>query len=578
MDILAAVCYHELMGVWNKKISGGLYQRMLELVGILKQNLHVLIKTLWPRIVYAINEFVVRAGKDNVVLGCILLMSVIYLSPIIPEGPKRTHMWRQADCLSITQHYYQGNGFLEPEMHILLGDDYTSGRSAGEFPLLYYAVATLWKVLGPSYWSYRLLYAIILIGGIWSFYRSLVLMFNTRFWPAWLTLLLYTSPIYIYYGVSFLTDVPAFSFVLMAIHALFLYRINGRYRLFLLSMLLIALAGLLKVSSLIAFVFLMFIYVIERFPVSTLKNEKLFRHPLREFAGLAIVPLFILGWYTYAHFYNEASGFKYTFNSIYPFWRKNAEELEQFQELFETYIISAVFHWSVLGLLFIVSIFNLLLIRKIPLLAYLSNLIILVGGASFFLLWMPLMSHHDYYYIALLILFPAILIPFYQYMRQQHFGWLQSRAVRSIAAFFLIFNFVYCTSVVYLKSDVQNIPRLLISNQKFVKMMEYFNWEKRGNYDRLVRMESFMNKLGITEDAKVVIFPDPSFNVTLYLLNRRGWTGREEFNSIQDMERLMQRGPTHLILLEDKMLKMDYLQPYLAQPIGNFEGVRIFKL
>lgn len=537
-----------------------------------------MIKALRLRIAQIFFELPTKIGRDNMVLGCILLMSAIYLAPIIPKGPLHTHMWRQTDCLSITQHYYEGNGFLEPEMHILLGDDYTSGRSAGEFPILYYTVATFWKVFGPSYWSYRLFYAIILIGGIWSFYRSLVLLFKTRFWPAWLTLLLYTSPIYIYYGVTFLTDVPAFSFVLMAIHALILYRIRDQYRLFLLSVILFALAGLLKVSSLIAFVFLLFIFLIERLGVSTLKRQKLFRHPIKEFAGLLFVLISILTWYFYAHFYNSDSGFKYTFNSIYPFWEKEAEELRHFQEYIEIYIIPVVFHWSVLGLLLLVSVFNLLLIKRIYLLAYFSNLIILVGATTYFLLWTPLMSHHDYYYIALLILVPAILVPFYLFLRQHHFGLLKSHFARSIAVIYLMFNFVYCTSVVYLKSDVQNFPRLLIFNKEFVEIMEYYHWERQANYGRLERMDSYMNELGVTEDAKVVVLPDPSFNVSLYLLNRRGWTGREEFSSIEDMEKLMQRGPTHLIILDDQMLGVDYLQPYLTEPIGNFEGVLVYKL
>lgn len=156
-----------------------------------------MIKSLLTSSIVRINRVIKKVGQDKFVLGCILLMSVIYLAPIIPEGPMRTHMWRQADCLSITQHYYEGNNFLEPEMHILLGDEYTTGRSAGEFPVLYYTIANFWKLFGKSYWSYRIFYAIILIGGIWSFYRSLVLIFKERFWPALLSLLLYFAHLYL---------------------------------------------------------------------------------------------------------------------------------------------------------------------------------------------------------------------------------------------------------------------------------------------------------------------------------------------------------------------------------------------
>ncbi|TVR41230.1 MAG: hypothetical protein EA392_02090 [Cryomorphaceae bacterium] len=120
-------------------------------------------------------------SADKLVLGGMILVLLVYLTPLLGEGMMRTHMWRQADCLSLTHHYYTGNSFLEPEMHIQLGHQYTSGKSAGEFPVLYYAVAGFWKVFGKSYLSFRLFYLLIFLAGIWSFYRSLSLVFGGKF-------------------------------------------------------------------------------------------------------------------------------------------------------------------------------------------------------------------------------------------------------------------------------------------------------------------------------------------------------------------------------------------------------------
>lgn len=102
-------------------------------------------------------ELIIQStGADRLVLAGMVLLSLLYLTPMLGEGMMRTHMWRQADCLSITHHYYTGNPFLEPEMHIQLGHNYTTGKSAGEFPVLYYMVAGFWKVFGKSYLSFRL--------------------------------------------------------------------------------------------------------------------------------------------------------------------------------------------------------------------------------------------------------------------------------------------------------------------------------------------------------------------------------------------------------------------------------------
>ena len=59
------------------------------------------------------------------------------------RGPYSQHQWRQVDCLSITENYYQNNlPFLEPEMH--WQGEGESGKAISEFPILYYAVGKMW--------------------------------------------------------------------------------------------------------------------------------------------------------------------------------------------------------------------------------------------------------------------------------------------------------------------------------------------------------------------------------------------------------------------------------------------------
>ncbi len=516
-------------------------------------------------------------GTDRLVLAGMVLLSLLYLTPMLGEGMMRTHMWRQADCLSITHHYYTGNPFLEPEMHIQLGHNYTTGKSAGEFPVLYYMVAGFWKVFGKSYLSFRLFYLIIFLAGIWSFYRSLTLLFGSKFWPAWISFLMLTSPIYVYYGVSFLTDVPAFSFVLMALYSLLMYRLKGQIGWFVGSILLFALAGLLKVSSLIAFVFLAFVFCMEVLGIKTLGREKLFKKPLREVFGLLMVPVLIVAWYYYAHLYNVQSDFKYTFNSIHPFWKGTTEEMQRFGEMFEMYTFSSIYHVSVLALLLVALIYNLFRFRQLSWLARFSTTVIPFGGTLYFFLWLPLMSHHDYYYIALLILVPAILLPTLFQLRHHHSKVLMQKPMRYAAIGFLAFNMLYCMAVVHLQSDYKNWSRVLITNKPFLQIRDFFNWEREINLSRLTRMESHLIELGIDQGARVVVLPDESFNITLYLLNRKGWTGREMFQTVEDFERLKQRGATHLIIIDDNLLNAPYLQPFLNNQIGDFEGVRIFR-
>jgi hypothetical protein len=81
--------------------------------------------------------------------------------------PSSVHQWRQAACLSLADNYYEGNwNLFEPSMHIQFSDNGTSGKSAGEFPLLYYIVAILWKIFGKHEFIFRLL---ISVSVFWEF-------------------------------------------------------------------------------------------------------------------------------------------------------------------------------------------------------------------------------------------------------------------------------------------------------------------------------------------------------------------------------------------------------------------------
>jgi hypothetical protein len=73
------------------------------------------------------------------------------------QSPQSVHIWRQTNGLSITQMYYQHNlNFFQPEIQNQMGDGGISGKSAGEFPVIYFAVAKIWQIFGKSEWSFRL--------------------------------------------------------------------------------------------------------------------------------------------------------------------------------------------------------------------------------------------------------------------------------------------------------------------------------------------------------------------------------------------------------------------------------------
>lgn len=521
-----------------------------------------------------IKEFIAKYELKFIFLY--VLLSFIFFRSFITERPLNTHVWRQADCLSLTKHYYDGASFLEPEMHIQLGDKLTSGRSAGEFPILYYSVAQIWKVFGVSYFSYRFFFFIILSLGIFAFYKSLKIIFENEFWATVLSLLLFTSPVLIVYGVSFVTDGPAFAFNLIALYFLTLYVKKDKTKLFYYAMLFFALAGLIKVSALIIFIFLGFIFLLERFPVFTLGSRKLFPKWQAVF-GFALVFLSLFAWYGYAHFYNLSSGFKYTFNDIHPIWLMNAEQemtvLNKVKEFSSHVFYSRPMILSIFFLLF----FNLFLLKKIPLFAYLANIVISLGVIIYFILWAPLMGVHDYYYVSVLVVFIGVIIPFVYYLKINQIILFEGKITKRAVLLFFAINFIICLSTVKLKTNTTHGDHVLLDSS-FVKEMKWFNGSENSKWENFDKIKYLFKDLNIRKEDKVISMSDVSFNASLYFMDRKGWTNFSAYSTIEQIDELKTKGAKFLFIQEVDLKGKEFLSPCTQNQIGKYKDILIFEL
>jgi len=517
--------------------------------------------------------------KSNLLFVILLLIFLVFsFDSTLDKPPTGQHLWRQTDCLSMTQQYAEGAPFFEPQMHIQLGDDNTSGKSAGEFPILYYTVGKIWAFFGQNILTYRLIFILILFFGIFSLYKTMELVLKNKFWSITLTLLFISSPAYIFYSVNFLTDGAAYSFTLIALYFFTQYCIGVKKRHFYFVILFFTIAGLIKVSSLIAFVFLGFIYLIELFPIATMGYRKLYQNRKFESLLFVLVPGLIFSWYLYAHHYNNLHHFKYTFNNIFPLWKMNKIELELVINKIASFSSYIFYSRPFLYLLVLICSINIFSWRKINLLAYTTNVVILIGSIVYFILWAPLMGEHDYYYNAILILAPAIIIPFIWNLKENYFRIYSNRTVKTLFSLFVFYNLWYCASIVQLKGHSSIAKHAIIRNEKLINEMEWFNWNNTSNLYRLVRIQPQLQEMNINKSDKVIIIPDNSFNTTLYLLNRKGWTNFMNYSTSADIDNLIDKGAKYLFILDDHYLTEEYLQPFFTHPIKEIEGVKIYKL
>ena len=261
-----------------------------------------------------------------------------------------------------------------------------------------------------------------------------------------------------------------------------------------------------------------------------------------------------------------------------PIWLNKNDEIITLVKDVKNFTSYVFFSRAMLIAFFTISIVNLTLWKKIPPLAYLSNIIIIIGSVIYFLLWAPLMGVHDYYYVALLILFPGILLPFIWHIKINHPAIFSSFRLKFLLGLFLAINFFYCLSVIKLKTSARKGYYPMVWNSDFVESMKYTNYEVDANWNRFVRMKPYIRQIGVKKDDLIISLPDGSFNKSLYLVGQKGWTDYTKLRTQNDIKNLINHGAKYLFISDTELLKADYLAPFLTEKAGSFEGVEIFRL
>jgi hypothetical protein len=116
-----------------------------------------------------------------------------------------------------------------------------------------------------------------------------------------------------------------------------------------------------------------------------------------------------------------------------------------------------------------------------------------------------------------------------------------------------------------------------VGNHETVKLLRWFNFNHQKNIMRYDRMKPYLKEIGISENDKVITMNDETFNATLFLMNRKGWTGFVPLND-QLIRDYIDHGARYLFVDNPESLELDFIQPFIQDSVGSFENVRIFSL
>lgn len=492
---------------------------------------------------------------------------------ILPKGPYSIHQWRQADCLSITQNFYkEDRPFLEPAIHWVGEAD---GRTVSECPIIYYSVAKLWQWFGKEYWMFRLINVMLVFLGLWSLFRLSLRVTETPFWSMYIPLFLFTSPILAFYTNNFMADAPAFGLALTAGYLAYLGVVDHKRWAYYLAFFVFLVAGLIKVSSLILFIALGILHL------GYAVRGHLRRDMIRWSAWLPYVIVLsgLFFWYRYANAYNEANVSWIFLTGLFPIWELNGEQIHSIWQNLTRELLPAYFIRQGLWLCGILFVALLWMYKQVQRFWLLLILLVFGGIIGFVLLFYQAFTVHDYYLTNLLIFIPVLLLGVLNVGKRRFPTFLKNKWVRVLAGVILCL-LVYKTALTnrmkYDADDPWLNYNFVVADSR-VEIWRWFQKDYRRHKKAFETITPYLRSLGIEREDRVLSFSDRSINITLYLMDQKGFSsfGYHALSLEEKMKLYKENGVKYIIVDEDTE-DPKTLAPYLGEKIGEYENVGIY--
>ena len=525
-------------------------------------------------------------GKRLKWLFWLLLFSLFFIYSyysILFLHPRSTHQWAQCDRISLAYNYYSENrSFLNPAVHNVNGDG--TGEGVAEMPLLQYGVAQCWKVLGFHEWMYRLLEIIILTFGLYCLFLIFYMQLENLFLSLTGMIVIFTSPVLVYYGNNFLPDVPSFSLALIGWYFFFRYKKDSQNKFIFLSMLMLTVAGLLKASSLISLIAIIGIYVLELFTRRKFGEEKkIFTSKSFPLSCFIISLLIIFLWYAFAIRYNESHNSGVFLTGTRAVWEFDAKGNQETWNNFYKQVLPELFHPYFLIVLSGLLFFNLFQRNHLsPLLYYLHGFVLL-GVLSVFILFFGSFRYHDYYAITFLIGFVFVLLIFFSVLQKRFSAILNSKVFITALGAMILFNVSYAALKIRMSyfAPKEKTPAEYIVPSKQVGYWRWFHWHYANTLGLYETIQSYNRSLGIKREDRVISIPDESFNISLYLMDQKGYSlgGINERALVLIKDWIRNREVKYLFINHfDFSPDIQELNPYLKWKIGSYRTIDIYRV
>jgi len=207
-------------------------------------------------------------------------------------------------------------------------------------------------------------------------------------------------------------------------------------------------------------------------------------------------------------------------------------------------------------------ILNFIFYKKANRFLLLMTFMTTLGMILFGLLFYQALEQHDYYVINQMILVPMTALTFFDMLKRTYPG---------------IFNALF-TRVFFL---IIIIPCVFFTRTHIEYRYSPAGWENenRTRYTYgLETIEPYLHSVGIEKDDRVICGPDHSINISLYLMNRKGWTRFNLYDDSLAVAAKIRSGADFLVNYDKDGLQQHWLTPFTGDKIGQYENISVYRL
>ncbi|MGB1122891.1 MAG: hypothetical protein ACPG08_05150 [Flavobacteriales bacterium] len=501
--------------------------------------------------------------------GALLLIFAVYdLGHVGDKMPYGMHQWRQCDAYSMALNYaMEPRGLFQPAMHFQHGTG--GGEAVGEFPLTYFINGKLWKVIGLQPWTLRWTHLALLLLGWWCLFRTLLQFASLRSALAvtWFTM---ASGLMAFYGLNYLVNAAGLGLVYVGWwEAYKWWRSDCTNR---------GAQGWMMLAFSLALLFRPTLAIGLIPPALAVFGTKRW---WRWAVSLAIPVTIGVTWVVWTKWLNTQNESVYFLTTIRPLWE--ADSLDATWRAFREDVLPQWYHPYVLmsfGAGLVASV-----VRSVSTptrntrWANAAAGLLALASLAYVVLWFDNLNVHDYYLIELQVGVPVAGVWAANCWR------IEERRVKRTAWVVFMAALVLQLVDAGLRTRMKHRPIGGWLYEQVVPARErdiwaWFHWDQDRRFGQVSEWTGVLRSLGIEREDLVLSVTDPSPNISLSLMDQKGYTNLYD-DAVQGEERVAfyaGKGANYLVCNNPDWYEAHKESPWLTRQMTQLGNFRVFDL